>query len=115
MSNGPVETNNQASFEARIGEHGIPAGLLAVSVPLNPAAMIPFCTIAVDSLPAVMTLTQTVGAYFGEWKESAFVGGDPVSFVAQSPFRETALADETPPARGVLDRGHHRHDLRPLS
>lgn len=37
-----------------------------------------------DAFTAVVTMTPTVGDYFGEWKESRFLGGEGESFVAQS-------------------------------
>lgn len=37
-----------------------------------------------DAFTAVVTMTPTVGDYFGEWKESQFLGGEGESFVAQS-------------------------------
>ncbi|MFD1794513.1 EfeM/EfeO family lipoprotein [Paracoccus aurantiacus] len=37
-----------------------------------------------DAFTAVVTMTPTVGDYFGEWKESQFLGGDEAAFVAQS-------------------------------
>lgn len=37
-----------------------------------------------DAFTAVVVMTPTVGDYFAEWKESQFVGGDALSFVAQS-------------------------------
>ena len=37
-----------------------------------------------DAFTAVVTMTPTVGDYFGEWKESQFLGGDGAAFVAQS-------------------------------
>lgn len=37
-----------------------------------------------DAFTAVVTMTPTVGDYFGEWKESQFLGGDGAAFVARS-------------------------------
>ena len=37
-----------------------------------------------DAFTAVVTMTPTVGDYFGEWKESQFLGGEGAAFVAQS-------------------------------
>lgn len=37
-----------------------------------------------DAFTAVVTMTPTVGDYFGEWKESHFLGGEGEAFVAQS-------------------------------
>jgi len=37
-----------------------------------------------DAFTAVVTMTPTVGDYFGEWRESVFIGGDSSAFVAQS-------------------------------
>lgn len=37
-----------------------------------------------DAFTAVVTMTPTVGDYFGEWKESQFLGGAGAAFVAQS-------------------------------
>lgn len=37
-----------------------------------------------DAFTAVVTMTPTVGDYFGEWKESVFIGGGSAAFVAQS-------------------------------
>lgn len=37
-----------------------------------------------DAFTAVVTMTPTVGDYFGEWKESAYLGGSGSAFVAQS-------------------------------
>jgi hypothetical protein len=37
-----------------------------------------------DAFTAVVTMTPTVGDYFGEWKESQFLGGEGDAFVAQS-------------------------------
>lgn len=37
-----------------------------------------------DAFTAVVTMTPTVGDYFGEWKELQFLGGDSAAFVAQS-------------------------------
>lgn len=37
-----------------------------------------------DAFTAVVTMTPTVGDYFGEWKESQFLGGGGATFVAQS-------------------------------
>lgn len=37
-----------------------------------------------DAFTAVVTMTPTVGDYFGEWKESQFLGGQGTAFVAQS-------------------------------
>lgn len=37
-----------------------------------------------DAFTAVVTMTPTVGDYFGEWKESQFITGDIGAFVAQS-------------------------------
>ncbi len=37
-----------------------------------------------DAFTAVVTMTPTVGDYFGEWKESQFLGGDEAAFVARS-------------------------------
>lgn len=37
-----------------------------------------------DAFTSVVTMTPTVGDYFGEWKESQFITGDIGAFVAQS-------------------------------
>lgn len=37
-----------------------------------------------DAFTAVVTMTPTVGDYFGEWKESQFLGGQGTAFVARS-------------------------------
>lgn len=37
-----------------------------------------------DAFTAVVTMTPTVGDYFGEWKESQFLGGEGAAFVARS-------------------------------
>ncbi len=37
-----------------------------------------------DAFTAVVTMTPTVGDYFGEWKESQFLGGGGEAFVARS-------------------------------
>ncbi len=37
-----------------------------------------------DAFAAVVTMTPTVGDYFGEWKESQFLGGTGEAFVARS-------------------------------
>lgn len=37
-----------------------------------------------DAFTAVVTMTPTVGDYFGEWKDSQFLGGSEAAFVAQS-------------------------------
>ena len=43
-----------------------------------------------DAFTAVVTMTPTVGDYFGEWKESQFLGGAGASFVAQSRLVDVA-------------------------
>ncbi|MFG6081916.1 imelysin family protein [Paracoccus litorisediminis] len=37
-----------------------------------------------DAFTAVVTMTPTVGDYFGEWKESQFLGGEGEAFIARS-------------------------------
>lgn len=37
-----------------------------------------------DAFTAVVTMTPTVGDYFGEWKESAFITGETAAFIARS-------------------------------
>ena len=37
-----------------------------------------------DAFAAVVTMTPTVGDYFGEWKESQFLSGDGTAFIARS-------------------------------
>lgn len=69
-------------FDANLAQ-GVAAGLVEWSGKLD-AAMAAWEPTRTDAFAAVVTMTPTVGDYFGEWKESQFISGEIGAFVAQS-------------------------------
>lgn len=69
-------------FDANLAQ-GVAAGLVEWSGKLD-AAMAAWQPARSDAFAAVVTMTPTVGDYFGEWKESQFIKGEIGAFVAQS-------------------------------
>lgn len=69
-------------FDANLAQ-GVASGLVDWSGKLD-AAMQAWAPNRNDAFAAVVTMTPTVGDYFGEWKESQFITGEIGAFVAQS-------------------------------
>lgn len=69
-------------FDANLAQ-GVAAGLVEWSAALD-GAMKGWQPSRNDAFAAVVTMTPTVGDYFGEWKESQFISGETGAFVAQS-------------------------------
>ncbi|MEH7828796.1 imelysin family protein [Gemmobacter denitrificans] len=84
---GDVDGDGAASpgeglFDVNLAQ-GVATGLVKWSGELD-VAMMAWEPNRNDAFAAVVTMTPTVGDYFGEWKESQFINGKIGAFVAQS-------------------------------
>jgi len=69
-------------FDANLAQ-GVAGGLVEWSGKLD-SALQAWAPSRNDAFAAVVTMTPTVGDYFGEWKDSQFISGEIGAFVAQS-------------------------------